>query len=195
MLSCLAMVFYLKNLMIFFSARLPILYTEKETSWLSSMQDWLWTAWCLSPSTAIFRPHQDQFVYVSSPCLSANGEITASFLIQCVWHARFGDAMPRCDWCRALDLGLPASLLDENRHISRWDFQDERNLSHCFCWWERWNGGLGRPRASIKRKIKAAEITTSQLNSPTTCSPALFPSASTPLLFPLSNHLSVTIYP
>ena len=41
MLSCLAMVFYLKNLMIFFSARLPILYTEKETSWLSSMQDWL----------------------------------------------------------------------------------------------------------------------------------------------------------
>ena len=33
-------------------------------------------------------------------------------------------------------------------------------------------GGMvdfGRPRASIKRKIEAAEVATSQLNSPTTC--------------------------
>ena len=51
---------------------------------------------------------------------------------------------------------------------------------------------LGRLRASIKRIIEAAEVVTSQLNSPTTHT---LPSASTPSLFPLPNHLSVTIYP
>ena len=123
-----------QNIMNSSSARLPILYMGKGTSWLSSIQVWLWTGWRLSSSTAIFQPHQDQFIYISSPCLAANGKITASFLIQRVWHARFGDATPRCDWCRALDLGLQVSLVDENRHVSRWDFQDKRNSTYCFCW-------------------------------------------------------------
>ena len=35
---------------------------------------------------------------------------------------------------QALDLGLQALLLDGNRHISRWDFQDERNSPYYFCW-------------------------------------------------------------
>ena len=181
--------------MISFSARLPNLYMEKEPFWLSSMQDWLWTAWRLPPSTAIFQPHQDQFVYVSSPCLPANGEITASFFnsvcLTCeVW---------RCNtqmWLvQALDLGLQALLLDGNRHISRWDFQDERNSPHCFCWWERWNGGLHKLRASIKRTIEAAEVAISWLSSPTTCTlPFSFHSSPLPSFqSPVCHNISLNI--
>ena len=147
------------------------------------------------PSTAIFWPHQDQFIYISSPCSPANSKITASFLIQHVWHAKYGDATPRYDWHRALDLSLQALLLDENRHISRWDFQNKRNSSHCFCWWEGWNGGLGRLRASIKRKVKAAEIATSQLNSPITCTlPFSFHSSPLPSFqSPVCHNISLNI--
>jgi hypothetical protein len=65
------------------------------------------------------RPNQDRFIYIFSPYLLANSEITAFFSFQRVLHARLGAATPRCDWRRALDLGLQASLVDENRHVSR----------------------------------------------------------------------------
>lgn len=63
---------------------------------LSLIVNWL----CLSLSTAVFQPHQNWFIYVSSPFLPANSKITAFFSFQCVWHTRLGAATPRCNWHR-----------------------------------------------------------------------------------------------
>jgi hypothetical protein len=105
--------------MIASSPGLPRFYMGKATFWLSGYQIWL-SNWVAPPffHSRLSSP-QDQFIYISSPCLPANSEIAASFSFERVRHARLGPAMPRCDWRRALDLGLQASLVDEDRHISR----------------------------------------------------------------------------